>query len=129
MTDPHLGLTNGLCDNYAYRMKSGAFISLVAESYRVEPETVRLYARLLKSAGLLTTGARGVNAPDMTPLDAARMTIALLATDNPSKCVDRLKRFAALEYQSSRSKGEHPPVLGLKDGVTLECALERLFFG
>lgn len=59
---------------------------------------MKVYARFLKEAGLLTTGARGVNAPDMTYLDAARMTIALMATDSPAQCVDRVKQFGPLKH-------------------------------
>jgi hypothetical protein len=36
-------------------------------------------ARYLREAGLLTQGARGVNAPHALPLDAARLLIALMA--------------------------------------------------
>lgn len=70
---------------------------MIAETFSVEVKTATVYARALKEAGLMTTGARGVNAPDMTPLDAARMTIALLACDGPSQAVDRVKRFGKLK--------------------------------
>lgn len=80
-------------------MKSGPFLSMIADTFSVEGKTVTVYARALKEAGLLTTGARGVNAPDMTPLDAARMTIALLACDGPSQAVDRVRRFGQLRHK------------------------------
>ncbi|AZB56041.1 hypothetical protein EBL89_12155 [Cereibacter sphaeroides] len=108
-------------------MKSGAFIKAVSQSYRVEEKTVTVYARFLREAGLLTTGARGVNAPDMTPLDAARITIALLATDMPSRCVEAVRRFAKLTYQPDRSSGSHPSVLGVVEGVSLEQVLTNIF--
>lgn len=79
-------------------MKSGPFLSMIADTFSVEGKTVTVYARALKEAGLLTTGARGVNAPDMTPLDAARMTIALLACDGPSQAVERVQRFGKIRY-------------------------------
>jgi hypothetical protein len=37
-----------------------------------------VYVRVLREAGLLTTGARGVNAPAVTVLDAATILLALL---------------------------------------------------
>jgi len=43
-------------------------------------ETVFSHDRNLVAAGLRTTGARGVNAPDMTPLDAARLLVAVLGS-------------------------------------------------
>lgn len=79
-------------------MKSGPFIKMIAAAFTVEEKTVTVYARALKEAGLLTSGARGVNAPDMTPLDAARMTIALLACDGPSQAVERVRRFGQIRY-------------------------------
>lgn len=108
-------------------MKSGPFIKLVSASYKVEEKTVTMYARLLKNAGLFSMGARGINAPDMTPLDSARITIALLATDRPARCVERVRRFGALRYQPTRSQGPHPAALGICEGVTLEAVLAHMF--
>jgi hypothetical protein len=108
-------------------MKSAAFIEIVASAYRVEGKTVTLFARLLKEAGLLTSGGRGRHAPHMEPTDAARMTIALLATDKPARAVDRLERFRTLTFQPSESKGPFPSVLGIEEGATLEKVLANLF--
>lgn len=82
-------------------MKSAAFIDAMAHAFDVPHKTMVTYTRFLKEAGLLTTGARGVNAPDMTPLDAARVTIALLATDTPGQAVERVKRFGPIPYSPS----------------------------
>lgn len=79
-------------------MKAGPFNAMIAAAFSVEEKTVTVFARALKEARLLTTGARGVNAPDMTPLDAARMTIALLACDGPAQAVERVKLFGQLRY-------------------------------
>lgn len=108
-------------------MRAGPFIDTIAGAYRVEQATVKVLFRALRDARLLTTGARGVNAPHMTPLDAARMTIALLATDSPSRAVERVQRFGAMVYQpaeSTATAADHPCLAG--DGVTLEAALARL---
>lgn len=79
-------------------MQSGPFIKLIAHTFGLEDKTVAVFARALREAGLLTTGARGVNAPHMTPLDAARMTLAVLTTDSPSECVERVRRFGSVKY-------------------------------
>ena len=47
---------------------------------------------------MLTTGARGRNAPEMTPMDAARLTIAILTSDGPVHCVERVRRFGQVKY-------------------------------
>lgn len=108
-------------------MKSAAFIEIVARAYKVEGKTVTVFARLLKEAGLLTSGGRGRHAPHMQPTDAARMTIALLATDKPARAVDRLERFRNLSFQPSQSKGPFPSALGIEEGATLEQVLTNLF--
>lgn len=107
-------------------MQSGSFIKLIADAYKVEEKTVIVYARFLREAGLLTSGARGVNAPHMRPLDAARMTIALLATDKPSQAVAAVSRYRAMTLCLKESNGELPPML-FHDNPTLEQVLVRLF--
>jgi len=82
-------------------MKSGAFNKMIAESYTTPQKTLSVYGRFLKEAGLLTMGEKGWKAPDMTPLDAARMTIALLASDGPRHCVERVKLFGAARFTPS----------------------------
>lgn len=108
-------------------MKSSTFNELVSEAYRVEPGAVRLYTRFLKEAGLLTTGRGGRGAPEMTPLDAARVTIALLATDKPARAVERLERFRNLPLRADLSEGPFPDALGIEEGATLESVLTKLF--
>ncbi|MEY8827666.1 hypothetical protein AB9K34_04485 [Sedimentitalea sp. XS_ASV28] len=85
-------------------MKSTAFIEAMAFELSVPQKTMVTYTRFLKEAGLLTTGARGVNAPHMTPLDAARVTIALLVSDTPGQAVERVKRFGGIRYSPAFRK-------------------------
>ena len=108
-------------------MKSSAFIKIVADAYQVEVKTVTLYARFMKEAGLITSGARGVNAPHMHPRDAVRLTIALLATGTAAHAVRMYQRFAGMTYQPDRSPGPHPASLGVCEGATLELVLLRMF--
>lgn len=74
-------------------MKHKAFTNIIAHSTRVPEKTVAMFARNLKSAGLLTTGARGVNAPEMTMLDFTRMLITVCATDRPGDAADMCNRY------------------------------------
>lgn len=89
-------------------MKAGPFNHLIAKVYGVDVATVTKFARLLKEGGLMTTGIRGVNAPDLIPLDAARLTVALLATDKPSRAVEMVTRFGAMTANESLSEGDRP---------------------
>ncbi len=83
-------------------MRAGPFLSAVAAGLCVEEKTVRVFAREMRLAGLLSTGARGVNAPDMTAEDLAKLIVAFLATDRPSKAVEVLHCFGAMQLS------EHP---------------------
>jgi hypothetical protein len=120
-------LTHPVIGVYSLRMKSSAFIKIVADAYRVEEKTVTLYARLMREAGLLTTGSRGINAPHMHPRDAVRLTIALLATSTAAHAVHMYHRFADMTVQLDRSKGPHPISLGAVEGSTLESVLLHMF--
>ena len=68
-------------------MKPGPLALAVAAVLRLDHKSVEVTARALREAGLLTTGARGRNAPDMTPKDLAVHLIAALATDKPARAV------------------------------------------
>ena len=70
---------------------------MIAACLRIEEKTVRIFARELLRAGMLTTGGRGLSAPDMTNKDLAVMLIALLATDKPSRAVDMVRYFGAMQ--------------------------------
>ena len=108
-------------------MKTGSFITLLSQAYRVDEKTVAQVYRVLREAGLLTQGARGVNAPHMTSRDFAMMTITLLATERPTRAVELAERFGRLRYDKSRSTGAPHPVIQEDQGGTLLDAVERLF--
>ena len=69
------------------RMKIGPLISLLSSNYGLPETTVVVIARALREAGWLSSGARGVNAPDMGARDAARLSLALLTGEPPSKVI------------------------------------------
>lgn len=87
-------------------MRAGPFLSAVAAGLFVEEKTVRVFAREMRLAGLLSTGARGVNAPDMTIEDLANLIVAFLATDRPSKAVEMLRCFGSMQLLE-RTKAAH----------------------
>ena len=57
----------------------------LAERFQFEESKVLGYSRVLREAGMLTTGARGVNAPDATSLDAARLLIVMMVRAKSKK--------------------------------------------
>lgn len=75
-------------------MKFGGLKERIAEAMLVTPDTVHSTMRNLREreGGWLTTGARGVNAPDMTYLDAARILIAQIVDSNPGRAAPRIVR-------------------------------------
>lgn len=101
-------------------MKLGRFINLLSAAYGVDEKTVKLFCRNLREAGLMTSGARGRNAPDMTPTDLAVVTIALLATDAPSRAVEEFNHFANLQPWMSRVHNDEYGQLG-KDHRLLDA--------
>lgn len=105
-------------------MQKGPFIKFIAEALAEDAKSVAIYVRELLDAGLLTTGARGVNAPHMLPLDAARVILALLATDRPSQAVAMVKRYGAMRAKLDGLSGDLADLLA--DNPTLEQVLIRI---
>jgi hypothetical protein len=94
----------------------GPFISLLSKTYGLPEPSVAAVARVMREAGWLTTGARGVNAPEMTHVDAARLTLALLCGEPPGKVVEEFKFLRGLEVMSP------PPSTGFTAGSGLDQA-------
>ncbi|MEH6834329.1 hypothetical protein [Falsihalocynthiibacter arcticus] len=78
-------------------MKQGPMVKLLSECLGVDETRVKYIARCLREEGFLRTGARGVNAPEMTFLDAARLTIALMIDVPPKQAAQEYRRFQRLE--------------------------------
>lgn len=115
-------------------MKSASFNKMIAAALTTPETSVIIYARRLKEAGLMTTGARGRNAPEMTPMDAARLTLAILTTDSPLQCVERVQRFGQIKYSPSFKKNyrgyetiQPDHFATLFKGETLEEVLAYMF--
>lgn len=108
-------------------MKIGPLINLLSSSYGLPETTVVVVARALREAGWLTSGARGVNAPDMSARDAARLSLALLTGEPPSKVISVFEVLRTLQTE------DEYPIAGLLDRETLphdhtlEDAITALF--
>jgi hypothetical protein len=63
--------------------------------------TVAMFSRVLREAGLISKKGRGRGAAHATPLDGARLLIALLATTSPSQAADCVTDFGALVQKES----------------------------
>jgi hypothetical protein len=95
-------------------MTPGQLVKAVAIAMDVPEETVVQHDRNLAVAGLRTTGARGRNAPDVTPLDAARLFIAVLASVRTKDSVDTVRAFGKTKFEPPKSEAEL--FAGLIDG-------------
>lgn len=81
-------------------MKFGELRQTMAVAMVVDVERIHVTMRNLRESRLLTTGARGVNAPDMTYLDAARILIAHIVNGNPGRAAPRIVRaFGSLPWE------------------------------
>jgi hypothetical protein len=82
-------------------IKAGKFVADIASVLRLPTQTVEGTYRNIREAGLLTSGARGVNAPNMTDLDTARMLIALMAAGRVAYSADAVRDFGGLIYNKN----------------------------
>jgi hypothetical protein len=105
----------------------GPFITLLSETYGLPESSVAAVARVMREAGWLTTGARGVNAPEMTYVDAARLTLALLSGEPPSKVVEEFEFLRSLEAKAPPPASGFTTGSGLDKAHCLEDALIWLF--
>jgi hypothetical protein len=105
----------------------GPFITLLSDTYGLHEPSVAAVARVMREAGWLTTGARGVNAPEMTHVDAARLTLALLSGEPPGKVVEEFEFLRRLEAKTPPSATGFTAGSGLDQAHCLEDGLVWLF--
>jgi hypothetical protein len=74
-------------------MTPGQLVKAMSIALDVPEEVVVQHDRNLVVAGLRTTGARGRNAPHVTPLDAARLFVATLGSVRTKDSVQTVKIF------------------------------------
>lgn len=63
----------------------------LSERFSFEATKLNSLARSLREAGLITQGARGVNAPAATSLDAARLLIAMMLNSKMATVVEDVR--------------------------------------
>src|SRR5680860_147963 len=109
-------------------MKSGRLIKIISSALGVEQSTVKFVARKLREAGFLTTGARGVNAPEMTTRDAARLTLALMTGTPPNRIVETFEIYRQFRNDEFEQIEEESVIqlLGFKRENTAEDFLVYL---
>lgn len=107
-------------------MKSGPFIDLIADTLGVEKGTTKVVARALREAGWLTTGPRGVNAPDMEPRDAARLIIALMTGAAPSRALHNFEIFQSLSCYGSEKCAQLGALLEASNVCTLDDCVSHI---
>ena len=94
-------------------MKKSQLLASVSRVRGFKESAVGVTFRFLRDAGLATTGARGVNAPDMTTRDVAAVLIAMLTYETPGKqAADAFRMIGPLECRDP-----HPD----PDGFSLEA--------
>ena len=113
-------------------MKAKHVIRVMMQVFQAEEQSVKVAMRDLRKAGLLTTGARGVNAPDMTTHDLARVALAFIAHEKPgARGAELASKLRHIE--GYRADADHTPeftlegLTGLAPPFTFEDALAALF--
>ncbi len=75
----------------------GQLISKLSDVLTIPERTVTVYDRVLREAGLLSKAGRGRGSVHRSPLDTARLLIALLSTSAPARAAKAVRDFGALE--------------------------------
>lgn len=75
---------------------SKQLIEAVSRATGLTEETVHVHMRNLREAGLITLGGRGASAARMTPLDAARLMMAVSGSGFVKESVNAVASFAGL---------------------------------
>lgn len=97
-----------------------------------EEASVRLFARTLREAGLMTQGGRGRSAPHMTSLDAARLLIGIMV-GSPTRAVELCQEIGKLQLVTFTERDEGSPTVTelceLPEVHSFEDALSALISG
>jgi hypothetical protein len=80
-------------------MTPGQLVKAVSIALDVPEETVVQHDRNLAMSGLRTKGGRGRSAPEVTPLDAARLFIAILGAVRTKDSVDTINKFETAMFR------------------------------
>src|SRR4051812_1429977 len=89
----------------------GELVTKLSEVLHIPASTLTVYDRFLRQAGLLSKAGRGRGSVHRTPLDTARILIALLSTSMPGRAAEAVDDFGILECRRVE--------LGAPDRLTL----------
>jgi hypothetical protein len=84
-------------------MTPGQLVRAVSIALDVPEETVIQHDRNLVMAGLRTKGGRGRSAPEVTPVDAARLAVATLGSIRTKDSVATVEHFERSIFRLSKS--------------------------
>ena len=76
---------------------SGELTKCMADATGIPVSSVALCVRSLRESGLIESGAHGVNARRITYVETARLLIALLVTEKPSRASQAVQDFGPLQ--------------------------------
>lgn len=85
-----------------------------AERFAFEPSRVAQIAKALRMDGLIQSGPRGVNAPDASPLDAARLLIGMMLRVKNHEVSDGVRLFGRFELWD-RADPKHGAAVACED--------------
>lgn len=94
-----------------------------AERFAFEPSRVAGIVKALREAGLIKAGPRGVNAPNATSLDAARLLIGMMLRLKHEDVAEGVRLFG--EFKPSADDRNAPRAPSIFENV-LASALDRL---
>jgi hypothetical protein len=103
-------------------MTPGQLVKAVALAMDVSEETVVVHDRNLVAAGLRTKGGRGASAAKVTPQDAARLFVAVLASVKVKDSVEMVRAFEQLRLTPPPHLSAEIAALSAKGAITPEVA-------
>lgn len=101
-----IGFRNSHFALYRAMAKLSEVIPALADALGLPETTVEAYAKVLRKAGLLTTGGRGTAAPDQTPHDCARLLVSVLGW-TPTNAVEFVTEYGGLLASDLTAPRDH----------------------
>jgi hypothetical protein len=114
----------------------GELVRSMAAAFGVSEATVAVHDRNLAIAGLRTKLGRGTSAAQMTPRDAANLTVAIMGSAEVRDSVIAVKRYSAtrasapepVKYEGRKSSIPQIPELNaLREGHSFTDSLEAIY--
>jgi hypothetical protein len=107
----------------------GELVEIIARYEGLDPATVRLIARHVREAGLITTGGRGPSAAQMNFADAANLLIAVNASVVAREAPEIVREYRRLKaWTSDRTLGEFGDALEkLIDALSTTHTLPKVY--